>query len=105
MGSAGTSTVELRPGWLPVSVGRSRSQTLVIDRRHEAVSGHHLDIVDLDNDAAHVVVHGDNGVLLDSVRHPPGSRLRWLAGQSLVLGASAHDESACTLLLMQVRPS
>jgi pSer/pThr/pTyr-binding forkhead associated (FHA) protein len=105
MGSSGTSTVELRPGWLPVSVGRSRSQTLVVDRRHEAVSGHHLDIVELDDTAAHVVVHGDNGVLLDGVRHPPGSRLRWLAGQSLVLGASAHDESACTLLLVQTRPT
>src|SRR4030095_16287206 len=52
MGSSGTSTVALRPGWLRVSVGRSRSQTLVVDRRHEAVSGHHLDIVELDDTAA-----------------------------------------------------
>ena len=95
--SSGPHTHELRASALPVSVGRSRNQTLVIDRRHEGVSGHHLDIIDLDDDGAEVEVHGDNGVLLDGAHHGPGMRLHWRLGQTLVLGASPHDAPACQL--------
>lgn len=92
-------TVELRANLLPVSVGRSRNQTLVIDRRHDGVSGHHVDIVEIDEQAALVQVHGDNGVLLDGEHHGPGERVTWHVGQTMVLGASALDEGACTLVL------
>ena len=95
----GTRTLELQPGLLPIHVGRSRSQTLTIDRSHESVSGHHLDIVDLDDSGADVVVHGDNGVLIEGVPHAPGARLRWKTGETMVLGASANDHPVCTLLL------
>ncbi len=97
--SSGARTLELRTGALPVSVGRSRNQTLVIDRCHEGVSGHHLDIVDLDDDGAEVEVHGDNGVLLAAAHHGPGSRLHWMPGQTLVLGGSPHEAMACQLTL------
>ena len=67
--AAGVRTLPLTPALLPVSVGRSRHQTLVVDRRHEGVSGHHLDIVEIDPaGGCVVVVHGDNGVTIDGVR-------------------------------------
>lgn len=99
--SSGPQSLELRASALPVSVGRSRNQTLVIDRRHECVSGHHLDIIDLDGEGAQVEVHGDNGVLLGTAHHGPGTRLRWMPGQSLVLGDSPHDVSTCQLTLVR----
>ena len=95
--SSGAHTLELRTSALPVSLGRSRNQTLVIDRRHEGVSGHHLDIIDLDDDGAEVEVHGDNGVLLDGAPHGPGTRLHWRLGQTLALGVSPHDAPTCQL--------
>lgn len=89
---------------LPLGIGRSRRLALVIERRHDAVSGHHLDIVDFDDEGADIVVHGDNGVLLGGVHHCVGDRLRWTVGQALVLGAAAHDDSGCTLLLQRAAP-
>jgi pSer/pThr/pTyr-binding forkhead associated (FHA) protein len=97
--SSGSRTLELRASALPVSVGRSRNQTLVIDRRHEGVSGHHLDIINLDDDGAQVEVHGDNGVLLNAAHHGPGTRLHWMPGQTLVLVGSPHDVPNCQLTL------
>jgi pSer/pThr/pTyr-binding forkhead associated (FHA) protein len=94
-------TLELRPGDLPVTVGRSRNQTLVIDRQHDGVSGHHLDIVEVDAQSALVRVHGDNGVLLDGQHHAPGARVCWHVGTTLVLGASPADPAACALVLAQ----
>ncbi|HJW11839.1 MAG TPA: FHA domain-containing protein [Albitalea sp.] len=96
---AGVRTLELRPGALPVKVGRSRNQTLVIDRRHEGVSGHHLDITELDESGAQVAVHGDNGVLVDGVARAMGTRFRWKVGETMVLGASPDDHPTCTLTL------
>ena len=98
--AAGVRTLPLVAAVLPVSVGRSRHQTLVVDRGHEGVSGHHLDIVELDPDGAClVVVHGDNGVRIDGARHAPGARIRWQAGQKLVLGDASEAEVPCVLEL------
>ena len=92
-------TLELRESDLPLTVGRSRNQALVIDRQHDSVSGHHLDILEIDPQSALVLVHGDNGVLLDGQHHGPGTRVCWHAGTSMVLGASTFDPAACTLVL------
>lgn len=97
--ASGERTLELRAAMLPITIGRSRTQQLVIDRVHEAVSGHHLDIVELDEAGAQVLVHGDNGVVVDGVPHPVGARFRWKPGQAMVLGAGLHDHPACTLVL------
>jgi pSer/pThr/pTyr-binding forkhead associated (FHA) protein len=99
--AGGTSTLALRPDAPPVSVGRSRNQTVVIDRRHDAVSGHHLDIVALDDASVSVHVHGDNGVVVEGVLHPAGTRLRWKPGETLVLDAGAGSEPACRLVLVK----
>ncbi|WP_284619462.1 FHA domain-containing protein [Aquabacterium humicola] len=96
--SGATVVLALRADTLPASIGRSRHQALVIDRRHDGVSGHHLDVIALDADGVLLEVHGDNGVLLDGIRHAAGARLRWRAGQALVLGAVA-GEPGCTLQL------
>jgi hypothetical protein len=101
--AGGLRTLELRTGSLPFSVGRSRNQALVVDRGHEAVSGHHLDITAIDESAAQVQVHGDNGVLVNGVHHGPGACLRWPVGETMVLGASAHEKPACTLTLNRRR--
>lgn len=100
--ASGERRLGLHAGLLPASIGRSRNQSLVVDREHQGVSGHHLDIVELDEGGATLVVHGDNGVLVEGVRHPPGSRLRWRAGESLVLGPSLHDAPTCALALERV---
>ncbi|MCE9660393.1 MAG: FHA domain-containing protein [Burkholderiales bacterium] len=98
--AAGVRTLPLVAAALPVSVGRSRHQTLVVDRGHEGVSGHHLDIVELDPaGACVVVVHGDNGVRIDGARHAPGARVRWQAGQKLVLGDASEAPVPCVLEL------
>jgi pSer/pThr/pTyr-binding forkhead associated (FHA) protein len=97
--AGGTARLALRAAALPLSIGRSRQSALVIDRRHDAVSGHHLDVVALDADGADIVVVGDNGVLIGGTHHRPGARVRWPLGQPLVLGAGAGDSQACTLLL------
>ena len=97
--ATGVRTLELRAASLPVSVGRSRNQTLVVDRRHDGVSGHHLDIVGLDDDGADLVVHGDNGISIEGVLHPSGTCCRWAIGPTLLLGAAADDQPPCTLQL------
>jgi hypothetical protein len=97
--AAGVRTLPLLATALPVSVGRSRHQTLVVDRSHDRVSGHHLDIVGLDEAGASVVVHGDNGVVVDGVRHPPGAALHWAAGRLLRLGDVDGEPGTCTLAL------
>jgi pSer/pThr/pTyr-binding forkhead associated (FHA) protein len=98
--SQGVRTLEIDASALPVRVGRSRSQTVVVDRVHDGVSGHHLEIVALGDDGAQIVVHGDNGILVEGVPHACGSRLAWKPGETLVLGASARD--ACTLMLARL---
>ncbi|MEO7152380.1 MAG: FHA domain-containing protein [Burkholderiaceae bacterium] len=102
--AGGVHTLELRPSALPISLGRSRSQSLVIDRRHEGVSGHHLDITEIGDDGVQVQVHGDNGVLVDGVPHPCDAALRWRVGASMVLGACATDHPTCTLTLTRRVP-
>ena len=102
--AGGVHALEVRPSALPVSLGRSRSQSLVVDRRHEGVSGHHLDIVELDEAGAQVLVHGDNGVLVDGVAHAAGARVRWRVGETMVLGASATEHPSFTLTLSRKTP-
>ena len=97
--ATGLRTLEVSSASLPVTIGRSRNQTLVVDRRHDGVSGHHLDVVGLDDDGADLVVHGDNGISIDGVRHAAGARCRWQVGATMVLGAAADDQPACTLQL------
>ncbi len=97
--ASGERRLPLHAGVLPVAVGRSRNQQLVIDRAHEAVSGHHLDIVDVDEWSAQVVVHGDNGVIVEGVAYPAGARLRWKLGDTMVLGPGLQGEAECTLVL------
>ncbi|HEY2190243.1 MAG TPA: FHA domain-containing protein, partial [Caldimonas sp.] len=84
---------------LPFTIGRSRDQTLVIDRRHAGVSGHHVVLDALDDDGVHGIVDGDNGVIVDGVRHETGARFAWRPGQTMVLGGSLPSEPPCLLTL------
>jgi pSer/pThr/pTyr-binding forkhead associated (FHA) protein len=84
---------------LPFTIGRSRDQTLVIDRRHAGVSGHHLAIGAIDDAGVHVVVAGDNGVVVAGVRHDAGARFAWHPGETMVLGGSLPGEPPCSLAL------
>jgi hypothetical protein len=95
----GPRRLALRADALPIAIGRSRNQTLVIDRRHAGVSGHHVDIVAVDTLGCRGVVHGDNGVDVDGRPHGPGSSFDWRPGETLRLGTSAPDEPSCTLTL------
>ena len=97
--ASGERVVELPAGPLPFRVGRSRTQGLVIDWAHEDVSGHHVDIGDLDHDGANVLVHGDNGVTVSGVAHPSGARFRWNVGEQMSLGRPVGKEPECTLTL------
>lgn len=97
--ASGVRTLALRPDTLPVTVGRSRHQTLVVDRRHEGVSGHHLDITEIDEAGAQVVVRGDNGVRVEGVTHATGARFRWQVGETMLLGAAPDEHPACRLTL------
>jgi hypothetical protein len=97
--ASGVRTIELDTSPLPLTVGRSRNQALVVDRRYESVSGHHLDIVEIDSNGVLVLVHGDNGVLVAGHTRAPGTRFVWRSGECMVLAASANDHPTCTLTL------
>jgi pSer/pThr/pTyr-binding forkhead associated (FHA) protein len=97
--ASGVRTVELHAGELPFSVGRSRSQALVIDWAHEGVSGHHIDIGEIDEAGVIVVVYGDNGVTVAGTSYAPGARLHWKPGESLILGRVVGHEPECRLTL------
>jgi len=92
-------TLPLHPGSLPATVGRSRNQALVIDWRHDVVSGHHLAITDIDEASVRGVVHGDNGVLIGGVAYPPGAHFHWKVGETMALGTQPGEDPTCTLSL------
>ncbi len=100
--ASGVRTVELRPAELPFSVGRSRSQALVVDWAHEGVSGHHVGITEIDESGVTVVVQGDNGVIVSGTVYPPGARLRWKVGESMALGRVIGREPECRLTLSRL---
>ena len=93
--ASGERSFELSAELMPFSIGRSRNQALVIDRAHEGVSGHHVDITAIDDDGATVLVHGDNGVSIEGVSHPAGARLRWKPGDAMILGRVVGREPEC----------
>ena len=97
--ASGSKTIELPRGVVPFSVGRSRSQALVVDWAHEGVSGHHVEIVERDERGAQVRVHGDNGVTIAGVEHAPGTQFRWNVGETMLLGRAVHDEPQCSITL------
>jgi hypothetical protein len=97
--ASGVRVVQLGEQPMPIRVGRSRSQDLVVDWAHEGVSGHHIDIAGVDGTGAEVEVHGDNGVSVDGVAHPAGHRFRWWTGERMTLGRASGAEPECTLLL------
>ena len=97
--ASGERTVEIPVEPQPFRIGRSRSQGLVIDWAHEDVSGHHVDIVELDDEGAKVVVHGDNGVSVAGITHARGSQFRWQRGEKMYLGRMIGGEPECTLTL------
>jgi hypothetical protein len=98
-GAHGERRLEIVPSRLPISVGRSRNQALVVGRVHELVSGHHLDIVDIDAAGVQVLVHGDNGVVVDGVAHAAGTHFVWKIGQTMLLGAAQQPGPSCSLSL------
>jgi pSer/pThr/pTyr-binding forkhead associated (FHA) protein len=70
-------TMDLDERALPVSIGRSRTCTIAVDRRHDSVSGRHLEILAIDDAGASVRVLGDNGLAIEAVRHEAGATVRW----------------------------
>ncbi|HEV7914760.1 MAG TPA: FHA domain-containing protein, partial [Albitalea sp.] len=97
--ASGVRSLELHADALPIAVGRSRHQQLVVDRAHGGVSGHHLDIVAVDQGGVQVLVHGDNGVVVEGRMRPPGTRFKWKVGETMVLGAAPQGDLECTLVL------
>jgi len=46
-------------------------------------------------------VHGDNGVTVDGVAHPPGARFLWKRGETMLLGRADANAPACSVLLVR----
>src|SRR5262249_29278577 len=104
--ASGPRTIDLPEGTAPFRVGRSRSQTLVVDWAHESVSGHHVDIVEPDATGAHVVVHRDNGARVQGARHAAGGRCGWTVGEMLPPGrGNARDPESCLPLTAPPAPA
>jgi hypothetical protein len=95
----GEQALPLDADALPFTIGRSRGQTLVIDRRHAGVSGHHVAIDAIDEDGVHGTVVGDNGVVVDGARFDTGARFAWRPGQTMVFGGALPGEPPCALAL------
>jgi pSer/pThr/pTyr-binding forkhead associated (FHA) protein len=98
---SGTRTLTLgaKAATLPVTIGRSRNQDLVVDWAHEGVSGHHIDLMNVDETGVEVAVHGDNGVTVEGTAHPQGHRFRWRVSERMTLGRASGEEPECTLML------
>ena len=56
-------------------------------------------LVELDEEGAKVVVHGDNGVSVAGVTHARGSHFRWQRGEKMYVGRTTGREPECTLTL------
>src|SRR5581483_11490421 len=97
--ASGARDVEVMLDALPFGVGRSRNRALVIDWAHADVSGRHIDIVALDETGADVLVHGDNGVVVDGTLHAAGAQFRWKPGEEMVLGRDDGRIPRCRLIL------
>ena len=97
--ASGAREVDLSAEALPFAIGRSRTQSLVVDGAHADVSGRHVEIVAVDEDGATVVVHGDNGVSVGGVAHLPGTRFLWRKGETMTIGRAGADAPACTVSL------
>ena len=97
--ASGVRELNLGERSLPLGIGRSREQALVIDRAHADVSGRHLEIVASEEAGAWVVVHGDNGVTVEGAAHGPGTKFLWKSGETMLLGRASTLNSACTLTL------
>ncbi|HZW73968.1 MAG TPA: FHA domain-containing protein, partial [Caldimonas sp.] len=97
--AGGERTLEVRAAALPVSVGRSRTQSLVVDWAHEGVSGHHLAISAIDDAGVTVDVYGDNGVIVGGNAYARGAQLRWKPGEAMTLGRKVGNEPECRLTL------
>jgi hypothetical protein len=95
--ASGMREMDIGERSLPLGVGRSREQALVVDRAHADVSGRHLEIVAADADGAWVVVHGDNGVMVEGAPHGPGTRFLWKSGETMQVGRANTLTPACTL--------
>ncbi|MGZ8260829.1 MAG: FHA domain-containing protein [Caldimonas sp.] len=102
---AGERQLAIAAETLPVTIGRSRDRSLVIDRRHAGVSGHHVALDAIDDEGLAGIVDGDNGVVVDGVFHASGERFAWRSGQALVLGGALPDEPPCTLALARIQTS
>jgi hypothetical protein len=101
--AGGERAVEVRAAALPVSVGRSRSQTLVVDWAHESVSGRHLAISAIDEHGVTVEIYGDNGVSVAGTSYPQGAQLQWRPGEPMTLGRTIGNEPECRLTLERLR--
>ncbi|HEX4883615.1 MAG TPA: FHA domain-containing protein [Casimicrobiaceae bacterium] len=99
---SGAKDVVLVDDALPVRVGRSRNQDLVVDWAHEGVSGRHVEIPQFDDEGAEVHVLGDNGVTVNGVVHAAGERFQWRIGETMTLGRASDDEPGCCLTLARV---
>ena len=97
--ASGTRTLAIGDKAVPVTVGRSRNQDLVVEWAHEGVSGHHIAITNVDDTGADVEVLGDNGVTVDGTRHAQGNRFHWRVNERMTLGRASGDEPECTLTL------
>ena len=97
--ASGVREIDLAACTLPFDIGRSRSQSLVIDASHADVSGRHVEIVAIDEHGAAVVVHGDNGVSVEGARHAAGERFVWKRGETMLLGRADGEAPACTVVL------
>jgi pSer/pThr/pTyr-binding forkhead associated (FHA) protein len=98
--AGGERSVELTRAALPFTIGRSRDQSLVVDRQHAGVSGRHVAIDALDEDGARGVIVGDNGVAIDGVGYAAGASFAWRPGQTMVLGGALPGEPGCALALV-----
>ena len=99
--ASGVKEIDLGASPLPFGIGRSRNQSLVVDPAHADVSGRHVEIVAVEEAGVSVVVHGDNGVTVDGVAHPPGARFLWKRGETMLLGRADANAPACSVLLVR----
>ena len=81
------------------AIGRSRGQAIVVDRRHQGVSGHHLEIDAIDEQAAQGTCTATTASSIDGRRHAPARASTGRSATMLCSAARLPGEPACRFVL------
>lgn len=99
--SIGEETVELEIDQMPVRIGRSPTNELVVPQSQANVSREHLVVHSITEAGMDIEVIGRSGVMLESTLHRKSERFNCSWGATLLLTRPRDGRPPCTLTLLR----